>query len=158
MVTSSKTYKVCLMTMGQLNEIISFSWIIHALFQLAFSHFREENLINRVNAYACIYSFNSMFSLNDLFISQKASFVCLFGFFFLVSLVDWKLINIRIREKFNKFAQKQYAIAKNVYEYESDESVTLTIFEKVRNKMVYIYLHARLQLLFIQIGSKIKFL
>lgn len=69
-------------------------------------------------------------------------FVCLFGFFFfLVSLVDWKLINIRIREKFNKFAQKQYAIAKNVYEYESDESVTLTIFEKVRNKMVYMYIY-----------------
>lgn len=76
------------------------------------------------------------------FISPKASFVCLFGFFFfLVSLVDWKLINIRIREKFNKFAQKQYAIAKNVYEYESDESVTLTIFEKVRNKMVYMYIY-----------------
>lgn len=76
------------------------------------------------------------------FISPKASFVCLFGFFFfLVSLVDWKLINIRIREKFNKFAQKQYAIAKNVYEYESDETVTLTIFEKVRNKMVYMYIY-----------------
>lgn len=72
-VTSSKTYnKFCLMTMGQLNEIISFSWIIHALFQLAFSHFREENLINRVNAYACIYSFNSMFSLNDLFYISKS--------------------------------------------------------------------------------------
>lgn len=75
------------------------------------------------------------------FISPKASFVCLIGFFFLVSLVDWKSINIRIREKFNKFAQKQYAIAKNVYEYESDESVTLTIFEKVRNKMVYMYIY-----------------
>lgn len=62
------------------------------------------------------------------FISQKASFVCLFGFF-LVSLVDWKLINTRIREKFNKFAQEQYAMAKNVYEYESDETVTLTIFK-----------------------------
>lgn len=58
--------------------------------------------------------------------------------------MDWKLINTRIREKFNKFnkfAQKQYAIAKNVYEYESDESVTLTIFEKVRNKMVYMYIY-----------------
>lgn len=91
-----------------------------------------------------------------LYLKKLVLFVCLD--FFLVSLVDWKLINTRIREKFNKFAQKQYAIAKNVYEYESDESVTLTIFEKVRNKMVYIYLHARLQLLFIQIGSKIKFL
>lgn len=50
-------------------------------------------------------------------------------------------MNTRIREKFNKFAQEQYAIAKNVYEYESDESVTLTIFEKVRNKMLYMYIY-----------------
>lgn len=32
-------------------------------------------------------------------------------------------------------------MAKNVNEYESDESVTLTIFEKVRNKMVYMYIY-----------------
>lgn len=62
-----------------------------------------------------------------LYLKKLVLFVCLD--FFLVSLVDWKLINTRILEKFNKFAQEQYAMAKNVYEYESDETVTLTIFK-----------------------------
>lgn len=32
-------------------------------------------------------------------------------------------------------------MVKNVYEYESDELVIFMIFEKVCNKMVYIYLY-----------------
>lgn len=67
-------------------------------------------------------------------------FVCL-DFFFFGLIGGLKINKYTNREKFNKFAQKQYAIAKNVYEYESDESVTLTIFEKVRNKMVYMYIY-----------------
>lgn len=55
-----------LLTLGQLNELFSFSWIIHALFWLAFSHFCEGNLTNPVNVYAFIYQqLQAMFSDHD---------------------------------------------------------------------------------------------
>lgn len=51
-------------------------------------------------------------------------------------------------------------MAKNVYEYESDETVTLTIFKNAIKwfTCIFVYLHAQLQLLFMQFGSKITFL
>lgn len=47
--------RICLLIFGQLIELFSFLWLIHALFRLAPSHFHGGNLTNPIYIYACIH-------------------------------------------------------------------------------------------------------
>lgn len=75
--------KLRLLTLGQLIELFSFSWIVHAFFRLASSPFRE-NITNHVNVYACFFKQWHIFIKWSEF-SEKC---------FALSFVNWKKVNV----------------------------------------------------------------